>query len=298
MKKHVVVAFSIMLGISLMLMNTACRQERVKFEEAQAIWEQQVMAINAYIDGMSKAGTAQEMVEKIDNFANEIEEMIPRINQLLVKFSADQAKAGKSENETMAKLMAVVRFTENLGKMNIKKYGTDPDVLKAREKLSFTFTNIKDENLSIEEESIKSEYSNLVEGKITGGEQLEKLSAKLGNASLSSKMKITMAILLSTGRGIQSFINDYEYAPDVKKLDELNYYKNFVPLYMKQLSTKDAWGNDLYYKADGDNFWLGSAGSDGKFEGFDQQGHYSDLAGRDIILTGKEFVYGPKIVQK
>lgn len=298
MKKHVVVAFSIMLGISLMLMNTACKQERVKFEEAQAIWEQQVMAINAYIDGMSKAGTAQEMVEKIDNFANEIEEMIPRINQLLVKFSADQATAGKSESETMAKLLAVVRFTENLGKMNIKKYGKDPEVLKAREKLSFTFTNIKDENLSIEEESIKSEYSNLVEGKITGGEQLEKLSTKLGNASLSSKMKITMAILLTTGRGIQSFINDYEYAPDVKKLDELNYYKNFVPLYMKQLSTKDAWGNDLYYRADGDNFWLGSAGSDGKFEGFEQQGHYSDLAGRDIILTGTEFIYGPKIVQK
>lgn len=298
MKKHVVVAFSIMLGISLMLMNTACKQERVKFEEAQAIWEQQVKAINAYIDGMSKAGTAQEMVEKIDNFANEIEEMIPRINQLLVKFSADQAKAGKSESETMAKLLAVVRFTENLGKMNIKKYGKDPEVLKAREKLSFTFTNIKDENLSIEEESIKSEYSNLVEGKITGGEQLEKLSTKLGNASLSSKMKITMAILLTTGRGIQSFINDYEYAPDVKKLDELNYYKNFVPLYMKQLSTKDAWGNDLYYRADGDNFWLGSSGSDGKFEGFEQQGHYSDLAGRDIILTGTEFIYGPKIVQK
>ena len=298
MKKNVVVAFLIMSGIALMLMNTACRQERVKFEEAQAIWEQQVGAINAYIDGMAKSGTSREMVEKIDAFTNEMEELIPKINQLLVKFSSDEAEAGKSENETMAKLMAVVRFTENLGKMNVRKYKDDPEVMKAREKLSFTFTNIKDENLTIDEEAIKAEYSNLVEGRITGGENLENLSTKLGNASLSSKMKITMAILHTTGRGIQSFINDYDYAPDVKKLDELNYYKNFVPLYMKQLSTKDAWGNDLYYKADGDNFWVGSAGSDGKFEGFDQQGHYSDLAGRDIILTGTEFIYGPKIVQK
>ncbi len=298
MKKSVVVAFVIMLGIALMLMNTACRQERVKFEEAQAVWEQQVRAINAYIDGMAQSRTSQEMVEKIDVFANDMEELIPRINQLLVKFTSDQTTAGTGENETMAKLLAVVRFTENLGKMNIKKYRSDAEVMKAREKLSFTFTNIKDENLTIDEELIKKEYANLVEGKISGGENLEKLSVKLGNAGLSSKVKITMAILLSTGRGIQSFINDYEYAPDVKKLDELNYYKNFVPLYMKQLSTKDAWGNDLYYRADGDSFWVGSAGSDGKFEGFDQQGHYTDLTGRDIILTGTKFVYGPKIVQK
>ncbi len=298
MKKRVVVAFLIVSGITLVLTNTACRQERVKFGEAQAIWEQQVRVVNAYIDGMSSARTSREMVEKIDTFTNEMEELIPRINQLLGKFSSDQSKPGKGENETMAKLMAVVQFAENLGKMNIKKYQTDPDVIKAREKLTFTFTNIKDENLSIDGEKIKVEYANLVEGKITGGENLEKLSSKLGSAGLSSKVKITMAILLSTGRGIQSFINDYDYAPDVKKINELNYYKNFVPLYMKQLSTKDAWGNDLYYRAEGDNFWVASAGSDGKFEGFDQQGQYTDLAGKDIILSGSAFIYGPKIVQK
>jgi len=298
MKKTVVVAFLIVSGIALVLTNTACRQERVKFEEAQAIWEQQVRAVNAYIDGISNAKTAREMVEKIDTFTSEMEELIPRINQLLVKFSSDQSDPGKGENETMAKLLAVVQFTENLGKMNIKKFGTDPDVMKAREKLTFTFTNIKDENLSIDNETIKQEYANIVEGRSTGGENIEKLSRKLGNAGLSSKMKITMAILLTTGRGIQSFIKDYDYAPDVKTLDELNYYKNFVPLYMKQLATKDAWGNDLYYRADGDNFWIGSAGSDGKFEGFDQQGYYTELEGKDIILSGTTFVFGPKIVQK
>ena len=95
-----------------------------------------------------------------------------------------------------------------------------------------------------------------------------------------------------------SFVRDYEYAPEVGSLEELRYYKNFVPLYMASLTTRDAWGNPLHYKAEGSRFWIGSGGSDGQFAGFDQEGAYTDWQGKDIILSGDTLVYGPRMAEQ
>jgi len=92
-----------------------------------------------------------------------------------------------------------------------------------------------------------------------------------------------------------------------KKLDKkaLADYKHEKSGYLlKKLLLKDAWGNDFYFKSDENNWWIGSAGSDGLFEGFDQEGDYKHLdedgndisSGKDIIFSGKGgFVYGPGI---
>ncbi|MCJ7682425.1 MAG: type II secretion system protein GspG [Candidatus Aminicenantes bacterium] len=58
---------------------------------------------------------------------------------------------------------------------------------------------------------------------------------------------------------------------------------------------RDAWGRPFHFKADPGNetCWIASAGSDGRFEGFDQKGTYSVLPGKDIIAYDTDFVFAP-----
>lgn len=75
--------------------------------------------------------------------------------------------------------------------------------------------------------------------------------------------------------------------------------------YLKiKLLLKDTWGNAFYFKAGAENWWIGSAGSDGQFAGFDREGEYKHLdeegndisGGKDIIFSGeKGFVLGPEV---
>ncbi len=71
-----------------------------------------------------------------------------------------------------------------------------------------------------------------------------------------------------------------------------------------KLLLKDAWGNDFYLKTDDKTWWIGSAGSDGQFAGFEQTGEYrhldekgdDDSGGKDIIFSGERgFIYGPEV---
>ncbi|MFH1945067.1 MAG: type II secretion system protein GspG [Acidobacteriota bacterium] len=60
---------------------------------------------------------------------------------------------------------------------------------------------------------------------------------------------------------------------------------------------QDAWGREFFFKADPENdaCWIASAGSDGRFEGFDQKGTYTVLMGKDIIAYDVDFVFAPNI---
>ncbi|MGB9006752.1 MAG: hypothetical protein WCB96_13595 [Candidatus Aminicenantales bacterium] len=63
------------------------------------------------------------------------------------------------------------------------------------------------------------------------------------------------------------------------------------------LQEADAWGNKLLVQIDPKNntYRIASAGSDGRFLGFDQKGGYSDLAGKDIIFADGVPVFVPKL---
>jgi len=65
--------------------------------------------------------------------------------------------------------------------------------------------------------------------------------------------------------------------------------------YAKEEHMRDAWGRPFHFKADpgGESCWIASAGSDGRFEGFDQKGYYSVLQGKDIIAYDTDFVFAP-----
>jgi tetratricopeptide (TPR) repeat protein len=70
-----------------------------------------------------------------------------------------------------------------------------------------------------------------------------------------------------------------------------------VPDYLPKLVEADAWGNKLIVQIDPKNntYRIASAGSDGRFAGFDQKGEYSDLAGKDIIFADGVPVFVPKL---
>ena len=73
--------------------------------------------------------------------------------------------------------------------------------------------------------------------------------------------------------------------------------KDLFPDFLEELTEKDAWGGAFICQIDADNarFLIASPGSDGIFEGFDQEGFYLDLSGKDIIFAAGAFVYAPRL---
>jgi hypothetical protein len=109
----------------------------------------------------------------------------------------------------------------------------------------------------------------------------------------------TMLDMLIVDRALESYIEDYKQAPRANSIKELS--KILQPFYIKTLPLADAWENALLYKVDPKNpknYWIGSPGSDGKFEGFDQKGTWKFEAGekgQDIILANGDFTYMPDL---
>jgi len=111
---------------------------------------------------------------------------------------------------------------------------------------------------------------------------------------LRDKYHRTYRDLKNIGTAIEDYIVDNGKAPEGKTfLYELE--KDLAPFYIKRLETKDAWGNNFYYKKEApDMYWIASAGSDGKFDGFTQKGIYSKLEGKDIIFSKGVFEFAPE----
>lgn len=111
---------------------------------------------------------------------------------------------------------------------------------------------------------------------------------------LRDKYYRTYRNLKNIGTAIEDYIIDNGKAPEGKTfLYELE--KDLAPFYIKRLPTKDAWGNNFYYKKEApDTYWIASAGSDEKFDGFAQEGIYTELEGKDIIFSKGVFEFAPE----
>jgi len=88
-------------------------------------------------------------------------------------------------------------------------------------------------------------------------------------------------------------------AIQVYQLDEMKLpgkLADLVPIFIKEEQIMDAWGNPFHYKIDtkDNTFWLASGGSDGQFQGFDQEGTFTELVGEDIISYDNDFVFQPE----
>ncbi|MCX6584073.1 MAG: type II secretion system protein GspG [Candidatus Aminicenantes bacterium] len=145
--------------------------------------------------------------------------------------------------------------------------------------------------------------------------QEEKKNETTGETSQTSEITVnfkeqyrqTMNNLKILRTGMLDYLNDFKAAPQAKTFKEMieqdignglsfpEFYLEQIP--EAQVPLKDAWGNEFIYKSQSEKFWLASAGSDGKFGGFGQEGVYldtdKDIAGKDIIISNEGFIYFP-----
>lgn len=116
-------------------------------------------------------------------------------------------------------------------------------------------------------------------------------------STFAGKIKATMSDMKSLGTAIESYITDNEFAPQVDSIAELELHLS--PFHTKVVPKKDAWGNNFHYEHGNvgtdkqDLYWIGSGGSDGKFEGSQQKGKYYAEKGKDIIFSNGYFPYAP-----
>lgn len=94
-------------------------------------------------------------------------------------------------------------------------------------------------------------------------------------------------------------IREIATALEVSFLDDMTYPKTLeglVPTFLRELKP-DAWGRAVRYQVDGDRYVLGSAGSDGAFDGFDQQPRAVDEPGVDIVFSDGGFLVCPRALR-
>lgn len=100
-------------------------------------------------------------------------------------------------------------------------------------------------------------------------------------AETKHKYNLTCSRIVTITIALDEAFEEVIEVPDAKLAVEL---KTLVERYTQDAIFKDAWGNDLLFQfGDGPEFYVASPGSDGRFEGFDNQGQYTECAGQDII---------------
>jgi tetratricopeptide (TPR) repeat protein len=109
---------------------------------------------------------------------------------------------------------------------------------------------------------------------------------------LVAAYRLTMERMKKVLAGVQMYALEYMKLPDtIEQMVETRY--------LEAEHARDAWNRPLHFKADPERngCWVASAGSDGKFEGFDQRGGYADLTGRDIVAFDIDFTCAPSFTR-
>lgn len=118
---------------------------------------------------------------------------------------------------------------------------------------------------------------------------LAELETARFDPELVAAYKKTMEIMRLVAMAAETYYLDHmAYPGSIKEL---------YPDFLEDLTDKDDWGFDLILKLDKDKerLLIASPGSDGTFQGFDQEGSYIDLPGKDIIFAGGFPVYAPTL---
>ncbi len=120
-------------------------------------------------------------------------------------------------------------------------------------------------------------------------DDLNKLQAGSQPPELAAKYKETLQHLREIVLAVESFRIVKDKLPESLAV--------LVPDYLPKLVEADSWGNKFIVQIDAKNnaYRIASAGSDGRFSGFDQKGEYSDLAGKDLIFADGIPVFAPKL---
>jgi type II secretory pathway pseudopilin PulG len=110
-----------------------------------------------------------------------------------------------------------------------------------------------------------------------------------------SKQKRTIADMQSISASIQQYEQQHFRFPEATDVEGLR-----SEIAQAGLITTDGWASPMRYGTDGTNYWLISAGKDGKFETDDPREYASGSTtafDADIVLVNGEFVRYPKGLQ-
>ncbi len=206
----------------------------------------------------------------------------------LYKYEADQSK--RKEAFDKLSIFAAEEKEWDLALYYSEKYlalepASNPRVLnKARALINLGFlAEGKTLLRRVEKENPDSVEANLARSALN---ELE--TAKFDPDVLAGYRK-TMEIMREIGAAAEMYYAEHSEYPRA--------IKDLFPDFLRELTEKDAWGGALICKIDTDKgrFIVASSGSDGVFEGFDQEGLYLDLSGKDLIFASWDFIYGPRL---
>lgn len=283
---------AIWCSAAMLLLVAGCRKDTLDIERVGNLVEDQSILIQKYVDGIQMAGKLEDVTTRMQEYLEGIHRLTPDINSHLETARRCGDRLTDAQKAILARMISVLRLMENIVQMDLQRFGNHSQIADIQASLAEAYKEIDVANLPLEDERIRIAYNDLIEGRILGDGALANLSRQMGRASVKSRLKITMRTISNLGEELDRYVKKFGSAPEVDSINDLHLYPNYSP-YFKDLTLMDAWGRPLYYRADGPRFWIASAGSDGEFQGFEQQGVYRDYSGRDVIFSGKRFLYWP-----
>lgn len=106
--------------------------------------------------------------------------------------------------------------------------------------------------------------------------------------------------LETLSKGITSYLNEH-YLPEnfPEDFDYLKEKDKLIPMHLGQndYREKDAWGHAILVQIKDGSVWVGSSGTDGQFQGWEQSGRYSfqEARGKDLIFRNGEAIFCPQL---
>ncbi len=116
------------------------------------------------------------------------------------------------------------------------------------------------------------------------------------HGAVESKTTDTIKRMQAVGSAVEAYMEDHETAPEVFSIDELA--RLLEPRYMEKCPKKDAWGNKFHFTGRNTHvendrvypeYWIGSGGISGQFEGFLPYMTGGPKNGNDIVYSNGQF---------
>jgi hypothetical protein len=132
MKRSVVI--SMLAALVIVVVAAGCGGS--KYSDAKELNMKYVAMMKDYVDDLDKAGSASDVADAINRFADSMEKIWPKMKDLSEKYPElkdhnnppDELKESQKEAEEMGKKMMATM-------MKIMPYMDDPEVQKAQERL-------------------------------------------------------------------------------------------------------------------------------------------------------------------
>lgn len=131
MKKVFAVLLAVVLSVTLV---TACSSDGTS--EAKSLMKKQVVVMEAYVDGLEEAQSAEDMVKAIDRYTAGMKELIPKLQEFQKKYP-DYEK-GVIPGELEEDLKRVEQASDRLpaAMMNSMQYMMDQRVQEAMARMA------------------------------------------------------------------------------------------------------------------------------------------------------------------